>query len=817
MEIRAHNELWQSDDPAERLAVRARIRELRAADETNDKVCSEQQTCSWRDPRNATISRITKTSKATVSPAHGDQSKPATPKRDVVPSRPKLSNCDDGIALENGSLESRIERAKEGWHDAEENLPVIQSKSERTLLQLQQQLDVAVTFEERAAIRAQMRRLRLAAASTALQTSPFQRSATVRERARKFSGSPTTAAPSHILPAAHSVQRSTSFACDPRRPVCALTRTRGVQQSKEKPTVGREGKERTMFAKSSDKGVNSPPVTQQQAAIWTRSGRCARNLKELPQDEEEEEEEEEEGRKRQFESGDLGTHVDRGAKEQRGEAVGLDGHTVSKTPTTSKDKYKQEDVIDGHLEENYSKVVVVEWIGGGKPTVGGVQTDQGSQEVVGDMASKAPRKGVALAGDGPMLEMKEKKSVASTNDTKRPRESKKHLEECEKKSVSSPSGIKVEEVICTPSPMEVKRNKKPSPLEKKEEGKTKPIPIQAEKRTTKLTSLGEENKAEGLLKEDAKLAPSTNENIKALPKEEEKNVKVATQEECKHELALEHITNETQLEKMLEDAKEYEERKRIRAALRELRRREKDHRPDSSSGSVKRSGLAGPRDEASNSRASSVIKDHSLKNGSTTQTHNQVPVASGKKVGSIFDREDVTPKRRDVLLPRTLSTPRSSGNQARQALVERLERESGGKPKGPSVVKVQRAASFGVPNASTIKQMLLDWCRAKTRGYQGVDVQNFSSSWSDGLAFCALVHNFYPDAFTFDVLNAHDRRHNFDLAFSTAEERADCPQLLDVEDMVRLREPDWKCVYTYIQEFYRALVDKGLVKIKSRA
>lgn len=43
---------------------------------------------------------------------------------------------------------------------------------------------------------------------------------------------------------------------------------------------------------------------------------------------------------------------------------------------------------------------------------------------------------------------------------------------------------------------------------------------------------------------------------------------------------------------------------------------------------------------------------------------------------------------------------------------------------------------------------------------------------------------------------------------------ADCPQLLDVEDMVRMREPDWKCVYTYIQEFYRCLVQKGLVKTK---
>jgi len=106
---------------------------------------------------------------------------------------------------------------------------------------------------------------------------------------------------------------------------------------------------------------------------------------------------------------------------------------------------------------------------------------------------------------------------------------------------------------------------------------------------------------------------------------------------------------------------------------------------------------------------------------------------------------------------------------------------------------VQRSSSFGVPNANSIKQMLLDWCRAKTRGYevsatsplhpqhwllcpsitllplQHVDIQNFSSSWSDGMAFCALVHNFFPEAFDYSQLTPQNRRHNFEVAFSSAE------------------------------------------------
>ena len=32
---------------------------------------------------------------------------------------------------------------------------------------------------------------------------------------------------------------------------------------------------------------------------------------------------------------------------------------------------------------------------------------------------------------------------------------------------------------------------------------------------------------------------------------------------------------------------------------------------------------------------------------------------------------------------------------------------------------------------------------------------------------------------------------------------ADIAPLLDVEDMVRMKTPDWKCVFTYVQGFYR--------------
>lgn len=52
---------------------------------------------------------------------------------------------------------------------------------------------------------------------------------------------------------------------------------------------------------------------------------------------------------------------------------------------------------------------------------------------------------------------------------------------------------------------------------------------------------------------------------------------------------------------------------------------------------------------------------------------------------------------------------------------------------------------------------------------QHVDIQNFSSSWSNGMAFCALVHSFFPDAFDYDSLSPSNRRQNFEVAFGAAE------------------------------------------------
>ncbi|NXA04776.1 SMTL2 protein, partial [Sapayoa aenigma] len=160
-------------------------------------------------------------------------------------------------------------------------------------------------------------------------------------------------------------------------------------------------------------------------------------------------------------------------------------------------------------------------------------------------------------------------------------------------------------------------------------------------------------------------------------------------------------------------------------------------------------------------------------------------------------------RRRELVRSQTL--PRTSGTQARKALLEKFERDDG-KGKGESRAKLKRSLSFGVASASSIKQILLDWCRSKTIGYKHIDLQNFSSSWNDGMAFCALVHSFFPEAFDYNKLDPANRKQNFELAFTMAEKMAHCDRLIEVDDMLVMgQKPDPMCVFTYVQSLYSHL------------
>ncbi|XP_035201680.1 microtubule-actin cross-linking factor 1 isoform X6 [Oxyura jamaicensis] len=100
------------------------------------------------------------------------------------------------------------------------------------------------------------------------------------------------------------------------------------------------------------------------------------------------------------------------------------------------------------------------------------------------------------------------------------------------------------------------------------------------------------------------------------------------------------------------------------------------------------------------------------------------------------------------------------------------------------------------------KEKLLLWTQKVTAGYIGVKCTNFSSCWSDGKMFNALIHRYRPDLVDMERVQIQSNRENLEQAFEIAE-RLGVTRLLDAED-VDVASPDEKSVITYVSSIYDA-------------
>ncbi|PAA70210.1 hypothetical protein BOX15_Mlig009844g3, partial [Macrostomum lignano] len=140
-------------------------------------------------------------------------------------------------------------------------------------------------------------------------------------------------------------------------------------------------------------------------------------------------------------------------------------------------------------------------------------------------------------------------------------------------------------------------------------------------------------------------------------------------------------------------------------------------------------------------------------------------------------------------------------------------------PASPSLPSAATTGGHAVPTevvGSAASQDLLAWAQSVTAGYRnrGVFVNNLTTSFRNGLAFCAIIHHHRPDLLEFAGLKAHDLRENNRRAFEAAHQLG-VPRVMDPADMVMKTIPDQLLVMTFLHQL-RAHFTNQEIRLVSR-
>ncbi|TKS75511.1 Cytospin-A SPECC1-like protein [Collichthys lucidus] len=135
---------------------------------------------------------------------------------------------------------------------------------------------------------------------------------------------------------------------------------------------------------------------------------------------------------------------------------------------------------------------------------------------------------------------------------------------------------------------------------------------------------------------------------------------------------------------------------------------------------------------------------------------------------------------------------KAPGLSPRQALLRQISKDcgvmfclAGNKDEDQSSDSIKPQDGFSAllrRHGGSRRNSLLRWCQSRTHGYKNIEITNFSSSWEDGLAFCAVYHTYLPTHIPYDTLNPADKT---------------------MEEMLKADGPDWQKVLGYVESIFR--------------
>ncbi|KRF99132.1 uncharacterized protein Dwil_GK17953, isoform N [Drosophila willistoni] len=196
-----------------------------------------------------------------------------------------------------------------------------------------------------------------------------------------------------------------------------------------------------------------------------------------------------------------------------------------------------------------------------------------------------------------------------------------------------------------------------------------------------------------------------------------------------------------------------------------------------------------------NKRISTEVLGSSVESTKTSQRapngHRRVTTHIVRKVTTLSRAEENQLPAEDLLPPAKMI--RSSELEYRRGLPA-IESSSMQRKEISDIV-------IGKEDNVSAREALLRWARRSTARYPGVRVNDFTSSWRDGLAFSALVHRNRPDLLDWRKARNDRPRERLETAFHIVEKEYGVTRLLDPED-VDTNEPDEKSLITYISSLY---------------